>query len=37
MGDVASMLHNVRLKQQRSRNVTGFGSGEDRPVAAAEL
>ena len=37
MGDVASMLDNVRLGQQRSRYVTGLVSGGDRPAVAAEL
>jgi glyoxylase-like metal-dependent hydrolase (beta-lactamase superfamily II) len=37
MGDVASMLDNVRLGHQRSRYVTSFVSGDDRAAIAAQL
>jgi len=37
MGDVASMLDNVRLQHQRSRYVTWLISGDDRAAVAAEL
>jgi glyoxylase-like metal-dependent hydrolase (beta-lactamase superfamily II) len=37
MGDVASMLDNVRLQRQRSRYVTSFISGDDRAAVAAQL
>jgi len=37
MGDVASMLDNVRLQHQRSRYVTWLISGDDRGAVAAEL
>ena len=37
MGDVASMLDNVRLQQQRSRYVTSRISGDDRAAVAAQL
>lgn len=37
MGDVSSMLDNVRLQHQRSRYVTWRISGDDREAVAAEL
>jgi len=37
MGDVSSMLDNVRLQRQRSRYVTWMISGDDRGAVAAEL